>query len=92
MREHRPMRVWANRVPADLVDAWTARAEAEGVSAAAMLRHVMADALASPDRIMPLPAPPPEAPVPVDDCGHPPARRFAFSAERIICRACGAFL
>jgi hypothetical protein len=47
-----PMKVWTNRVPPALVDAWKDRASQEGTDSGAMLRHVMAEALGRP-RIMP---------------------------------------
>lgn len=47
------MKVWTNRVPTALVVEWGKRAETEGATGSAMLRHVMETALASTAPIMP---------------------------------------
>jgi hypothetical protein len=71
------MKVWTNRVPTALVEAWGERAKREDTTASAMLRHVMETALASARPIMPAstedekgePRPAPEA------CPHPRDKR-----------------
>lgn len=70
------MKVWPNRLPVEMIEAWQARAEAEGVAGSVLLRQVMREALARPGRIMP-PEPAPE------DCHHPSTTTVGYS--RICC-------
>lgn len=78
-----PMKVWPNRLPVSMIEAWAARARREGVTGSALLRHVMAEALARPERIMPLADP---APV---DCSHNGEGRRTVGYSSI-CAGCGA--
>lgn len=77
------MKVWPNRVPPSLIEAWAARAKREGTDSSAMLRQAMTAALASPRPIMPA-APPKVRP---EDCAHPKAERKQLGYATV-CGAC----
>lgn len=77
-----PMKVWPNRLPVSMIEAWAARARKEGVTGSALLRHVMAEALARTDRIMPLPE------VETNGCEHDGALRQVGYTR--LCSSCGA--
>lgn len=85
-----PMKVWTNRVPPALVDAWKDRAAQEGTDSGAMLRHVMAEALTR-RRIMPdgdgLPAEAQADRAPAQ-CEHPRKSRRPLGYTTL-CGECG---
>lgn len=73
------MKVWPNRLPVEMIDAWESRARAEGVPRSVLLRHVLQEALERPGRIMPDPTPP------NPDCGHETTIRVGYTS---LCRSC----
>lgn len=84
------MKVWPNRYPLGMIERAKARAAAEGVEPAALLREVLGRALDNPARIMPRPSDPVASPEggKGEPCTHPRAERRPLGYATIcgVCR------